>query len=184
MEKINPLDQERLLGRRIGRIEDRPDLFETKLLFSKKEELPREESKNILVCTRDPGSANALIPVVERIKERASFYFLTDGWARNSIEQKFKTEDLSPSESMLLAYEAMPEPDLILTDPSSSERGLENYAAGTFPQSPLVLVEDYYGVANNALRRLKEIKKEPARVCVMDRFAREIVLKENPEFGG
>lgn len=134
----------------------------------------------ILVCSRDPGSAAALLPVVTQLQKKYDLYFLTDSWAKQIFLDHLALENI-PTASSLLADVVIPQPDVVLVDPSASDRGLENYVELHFKQAPLVLLEDYYGTALPALQRFAEFGVVPQRVCVMDQFAQALILKTYPQ---
>jgi hypothetical protein len=169
---------------RMGFIEERPDLFETKIL-----ELERsldgktgEYNQSILVASRDPGSANALIPVVRKLGEdQMKIDIITDGRALDIFKSNFQTKDLTPKDSVLEADKVIGTPDVILTD-TSANKGIEGYATSTFKEVPLVLLEDYYGSSVEYLQASKErYGRLPNKICVMDEEAAKVVIKSFPE---
>lgn len=174
---------------RLAYIDGREDLFETKLfLVSGKSKSPSKSEQNgILVVSRDPGSANALVPVLEILHEdpMIKMNILTDGRAQEIFQKKFKTTDIMPKglKNMVLEADiAIDKPVVLFIDPSQNEQGLETYAGSTFDDVPIVLLEDYYGSSLKYLKRLKESKlKLPEKVCVMDEGAKKIILTHFPE---
>lgn len=172
------------LKKRLGSIESRPDLFETKVL-KVLSEVKGSDCKNILVASRDPGSGNALLPVLKELVDDFSITAVTDGRAQELLQNNFKTEDVTPEESALGADEVIEKPDLVLMDLSSGEKGLDFYVVATFPEVPHVLVEDYYGTAAVLISEL--IKRNlplPDKICVMDEGAKNLVIKKFPELDG
>lgn len=136
--------------------------------------------KTILVCSRDPGSANALLPVLTLLHDQVDIYCLVDSFARDIFLQHFATASLRVPQSILYADAVIPPPAVVLVDPSSSNRGLEDYAELHFRAAPLVLLEDYYGTANLALAEFARLHVTPAAICVMDQLAADIVRTKYP----
>lgn len=173
------------LKSRTGYLEGRADLFETKLLQLEHEHPGRaEDIRKLLVISRDPGSANALLPVMELLdrEKNLDMSVLTDGRAQEIIQKKFQTKDITPQGLVLEAANTIGTPDVVLTDASTSEQGIESFAAGTFPDVPMVLVEDYYTSSLKYLHDLKERQFPlPVKICVMDEEAKNIVLEKFPE---
>lgn len=174
--------------KRFGYIEGHPDLFETKFLRIESEK-PEQERQNVLIVTRDPGSANALIPVVESLREHghSNLVVLTDGRAQDLIQKKFKTSDITPPGMALEAIDIVGSPNLIITDASSSEQGLETFCASTYYDIPMVLVEDYYTSSLHFLRSIKERDtgqhnlRMPDLICTMDEEAKNLIINEFPD---
>ncbi len=81
-------------------LENRPDLFETKILRLKSSE---RVEKTLLVASRDPGSGNAIVPVLKELEHDAGLRIdvLTDGYAQERFEENFETEDVSPDDMLL-----------------------------------------------------------------------------------
>lgn len=168
---------------RLAYIEGRPDLFATKLLRISSNE-QEDTSQKILVSTRDPGSGNALIPVIKELlaNHGVQIDVVADGRAKELIEKNFSTDDLTPEDSILAADNIIGTPKVILMDRSTSEMGIDTYVAATFPEVPKVLVEDYYTTATNFLLEL--IKRNiplPNRVCVMDLEAKNLIVDKLPQ---
>lgn len=178
METVHAFPPEK--KRRIGYIEGRDELFETKLL---KLTEPEGASKHVLICSRDPGSAQALLPVVELLSKRPAYALtaLLDGRAEEAFEGAFPdAEDMTPRDTAL-GLGTLQKPDLILSD-VSSERGLERHATALFPDVPVVLVEDYHATANTYITELRERHLEdPTRICVADEAAKEILVRVFPD---
>ncbi len=172
--------------RRLAYIEGREDLFETKVFEIEKSKTTKEASKqkkNIVVISRDPGSANALIPVIELLqkKENIRIKAVIDGRAQETFQKKFKTKDITPKGNILESAETLGSPDLGLVD-SSEGRGIEMFFSATFPEVPNVLVEDYYGSSLPYLKRLKEASLPyPKKICVIDKEAKNIIVRDFPE---
>jgi hypothetical protein len=172
--------------KRTAFIEGKENLFETRLLCLTPE---RDKGKNVLIFSRDPGSAQALIPVVKELvkRENISINVVSDGRAKELFERSFSNAlDVTPADTTL-GLSSFPTPDLMLTDTSASERGLEMQGIALFPDVPLVLVEDYYATASPYLRRLHENRAtlpKPRRICVMDEAAKKIIEERFPDIGG
>lgn len=170
--------------KRIDYIEGRSELFETKLLrFSLAGKDKTEKKKKLLVATRDPGSGNALVPVLKKLEDDAQIEIdvLTDGRAEEIIQNNFKTEDITSQKSALAVSDVIGNPKAILID-SSAEMGIESFMASTFPEVPKVLVGDWYSDVIPLLIRLKEKGFPfPEKICVMDNGARETILRKFPE---
>ncbi len=172
--------------KRLAYIEGRDDLFETKVFEiqdSPGAELPRGEKKKVLVISRDPGSANALWPVMELLHHDSTIAMdaVIDGRAEEILQKKFPMKDITPKEGALNAEEVLGTPDALHIDPST-ERGIEMYASANYPEVPAVLVEDYYTSSLGYLQRLKERNLPyPKKICVMDGEAKKLIVKEFPE---
>lgn len=169
---------------RMGYMEGREDLMESKLLHIDREKSSDQKMiHTILAVTRDPGSGNALIPVLEKMMTNGNFeiYALTDNQAQEIIQKTLPTQDVSPSESALSIANSMPKPDALLID-SSKEQGLETYSANNFEEAPVILVEDYYATAQRYLRRLKDMSLPlPVKICVMDQATKDLIIHDFPE---
>ncbi len=167
---------------RMAYIEDRPDLFETKILHLKSNSEKVKEN-NILVVTRDPGSANALLPVVKELIQDPNLGvdFITDGRAQEIVQKSFLTENITPMNMTLGSDLVIGSPELVLMD-RSSEMGIDTYVSATFPEVPKILVEDAYA---NTLHFLAELIERnlplPKKICVLDKIAKEIIVKKFPQ---
>lgn len=187
MENLKNLSSED--RKRFAHIEGREDLFETKVLsFTEKPESSTEvKQSEVLVISRNPGSANALAPVLEILTKDINVKIdaIVDGRAQEVFQKKFQTTDVTPKDGALAIDTVVSSPDVLLTSPSETEQGLETYAASTFNEVPIVVVEDYYNSALLYLRSLKQRNKEnirlPEKICVMDEGAKKIILAEFPE---
>lgn len=86
---------------RIAYISARPDLFETKVL--RINTLSKTPKKKLLVSTRDPGSANALLPVIQKLAQNSELQIdiLTDGRAQEVMERNFQVTNITPSHMVL-----------------------------------------------------------------------------------
>lgn len=169
--------------KRLAYIEKRPDLFETKVLRIEPEKNYAEKAKNILVIARNPGSGNALLPVVKELirKEEIKITAITDGRAEEIFENNFETQNITPKTMALEADQVFETPNAILMDVSVGEFGLDTYAFATFPEVPKVLVEDYYTVARGFLSKLAERNLSmPEKICVMDQGAKDIIVEKFP----
>lgn len=165
-------------------IEGRPELFSTKLfrLGTSQQENTEENRSTLLAVTRDPGSANAIAPVLEYLQQhdKLAMFALTDGRAQEILNHKFTTEDVTP-ESFLGTDRIIGRPDVILTD-ASSEQGIETYSAATFDDVPAILIEDYYASSHVYLQSLLERNlRLPEKICVMDEAAKQMLVKQIPE---
>ena len=177
LESLPPEEKSRL-----AYIEGLEDLFRTKVLEIDPEKDGTETPKEVLVISRDPGSAAALMPVMEELRKDKTIKMMAvvDGRAEEAFEKKFAVKDVTP-QMALAADTVVGKPDVVLAD-SSTERGIETYAAATFEEVPMVLVEDYYA---NTLGYLDRLKKRglrfPEKICVMDEAAKKIILEKFPE---
>ena len=186
-EESNPENLSADKKQRAAYIEGRPDLFKTKILRIKKERSGQgdedTEGKNILVATRDPGSANALLPVLKELDTDPGIRItaITDGRAEEIIEREFHVEDLTPEDNILTAEKIIGSPNVILID-NSEEKGIDTYVSATFPDTPKILVEDYYANTISFLHILTERNIPlPDKICVMDEGAKELIIKEFPD---
>ena len=174
--------------KRMAYIEGRPDLFETKVLkILGSPSDTKVSEKNILVTTRNPGSGNALVPVLRELMKdnEVSITALTDGRAEEILEQNFQTQDISPENSILEAEKVIPVPRVILMDVASAETGLDTYAIATFIDTPKVYVEDYYTTAREFFIELsKRNLPLPDKICVIDQGAKDIIVQRFPELEG
>ncbi|MFA6006957.1 MAG: hypothetical protein WC764_04520 [Candidatus Paceibacterota bacterium] len=175
--------------KRLAYIEGREDLFQTKVFEIKNGAEPQAEGEkeNILVISRDPGSAGALAPVMELLHHDDTIIMrvLTDGRAEEILEKEFPMNDITPQDMTLGADQVLGTPDVLLVNSSVSEKGLETYAVATYPEVPMILVEDYYTSSLGFLQRLKERKLSyPKKICVLDSEAKNIIVKEFPELEG
>jgi len=176
-EKLNPEEK-----KRAAYIEGRPDIFETKILRIKPTD-EGEKQKSLLVSTRDPGSGNALLPVLKELAgdQGLRIDVVTDGRAQEIIQNNFQTENITPENMVLEADNVTGTPKAILID-RSSEPGIDTYVTATFPEVPKILVEDYYA---NTIYFLSELIKRnlplPEKICVMDEGAKEIIIKKFPD---
>lgn len=170
--------------KRMSYIEGRSELFETKVLKIEPDINFDKNVKNILIISRDPGSANALSPVIRKLIElkTARITAMTDGKAEEILEKNFKTKNITPETMVLGADKMFETPNVILVDASSSEIGLDTYAFATFPEVPKVLIEDYYSTAKRFISVLAERKLPmPEKICVMDKGAKKIITDEFPD---
>ncbi len=171
-------------ARRVAYLEGREDLFRTKLLRIETEHRAEEPgSQQICVLSRDPGSGNALAPVIDLLRKEKEIELLAlvDGRAEEIFRKQFPvTADKSGREG-LDALKAIETSDLFLTGPSE-EPGIEASALAVHPEVPMVLLDVYYG---DSLRLLKKLKERglplPSRVCVMDQEAARINIEHYPE---
>ncbi len=168
--------------KRLAYIEGRPDLFETKV-FKIIPQTGAGREKNLLVTSRDPGSCNALLPVLRELHNDSGLQInlITDGRAQEIIQKNFIIEDVTPENSVLEADKIVGPPNAILID-RSSETGIDSYVIATYKEVPIILVEDYY---SNTLGFLKKIFERglpwPEKICVMDQGAKEIIVEKFPE---
>lgn len=182
MEKLSVVDLAPEDRNRMAYIENRPDLFETKILHIESQN-KADKDKDLLVITRDPGSANALLPVVKELIEDdgLAINVITDGRAQEIIQSHFSTENLTPTDTIFNNNQATEDPELILMD-RSSEMGIDTYASANFPEVPKILVEDAYG---NTISFLAELIKRnlplPAKICVMDQECKNLIVQKFPQ---
>jgi len=168
---------------KIPRIEGRPELFETKIFRIQQEGAATENTKKLLVATRDPGSGNALTPVLKELVRDKTIQIdiITDGRAQEIIQKNFTINDVTPPGMILEADNIIGTLDVILMD-RSNETGIDSYVAATFLEVPKILVEDYY---SNTPHFLSELKKRglplPEKICVMDAGAKELIVKIFPD---
>src|SRR3989344_6504241 len=186
MNETNTLGLSPEKRKRLAFIEGRPDLFETKIF---KTIAPEKgvEAKHVLVATRYPGCANALLPVMRELltDQSVEMDIVTDGRAQEIIQSNFSVVDVTPKYTAFVSDEIVSLPKVILSDKSSSEAGINTYVAATFLDVPQVLVEDYYGTANDLLQKMKDRKIPlPRKICVMDECAKEIVVRRFPDLEG
>lgn len=173
--------------KRLAYIEGREDLFSTKILSITNEGETTTGKGKILIVSRDPGSANALIPVIVNLAKDPEFNIkiLTDGRAQEIFQKKIDTKDVTPQAGALADNSLIGKPDVLLIDPSQSEVGIDTYAPATYPEVPMVLLEDYYGSSLKYLRILKnrndKVFRLPAKICVMDEAAKNLIAAEMPD---
>jgi len=173
---------------RLAYIEGREDLFRTRVLEFEQEEgnILGKEATNIVVESRDPGGANALVPVLELLQKQKDVKIkaITDGRAQEIFQKNFKTKDITPEDNILRAAELIGSPDLALIG-ISDESGIEMFVSATFPEVPSVLVEDYYSASSGYLQRLKDGKLPyPKKICVIDEGAKDILIRKFPDLEG
>lgn len=169
---------------RIAYLEGREDLFPTKFLRIESESPVAEpESQNVCVLSRDPGSGNALAPVISLLRKEKGIALsaLADGRAEEIFRKQFPvTADESGREG-LDALKNIEAPSLFLTGPSE-EPGIEVSTAATYPETPMVLLDVLYG---DSLRLFKKFKErgiaQPEAICVIDQEAKRIILEHYPE---
>jgi len=179
LENLSPEEQKRM-----AYVEGAP--FRTSVFEIEKNEgeTSTEIEKNVVVVSRDPGSANALCPVVELLQkeDNIGIKLVTDGRAQQLFQKKFKTKDITPEGNILEAAGTLSSPDIALIDSSVGEIGIEMFFSATFPEVPVVLVEDYYTSSVPYLKRLKESNLPfPKKICVIDEGAKDILVKKFPE---
>lgn len=168
--------------KRFATIEGRSDLFETKFLQIGSTARAAGQ-KEVLIATRDPGSANALVPVMKELMKDQGVHMdvVTDGRAQESIQKQFPTEDRTSAGLVLESVQTVGTPDVLLMD-NSSEMGLDTFVDATFEEVPKVLVEDYPGASIRFLSALIERKLPlPEKICVMDSAAKDLILEEFPD---
>jgi hypothetical protein len=184
MEKVFIKSLDKDLQQRLQCFEDREDLFETKVLKIKKGKAGEMPKYKILVVSRNPGSANALAPVMGKLNLEKDYEIIamTDGKAQESFEKEFETEDISPAHMVLEADTVLGDLDIILIDSSSSHPGTDYYVAATYDDVPSVLVEDMYTANHNYLKWAKEKKiRLPEKICVIDEISKELIVQEFPD---
>lgn len=167
---------------RLGYLDNGHDLFETKIFRIQSQTIDDNKS-TVLVATRDSGSANALVPVIKELcsDTKVEVDILTDGRAQEIIKKNFDIDDITPSQMILGADQHIGQPQVLLIDHNFSEPGLDTYVSTTFGEVPIILLEDYYGTANHLLDILSNRGLPlPQKICVMDKYAKEIIVKEFP----
>ena len=187
MEKANFEEVSSEKKDRMVYLEGREDLFETKLFSVRnatQEQNSKEFEKRVFVISRDPGSANALAPVMAILneKQKLSLTVMTDGRAQEIFQNQFRLDDVTPKDMALGADRVVGSPDAILLDPSQSEQGVDLYTAATYREVPTVIVEDYYTSSRRYLEALKERHlPNPTKICVIDDFAKTLIIRDFPE---
>ncbi len=179
LKNLTPEDK-----KRVGYIEGREDLFETKVLSFESSSSVEVDQSELLVIARDPGGANALVPVLEILNKdpKIKIKAVVDGRAQETFQKKFKTTDITPKDGALAIDTIVGSPDLVVIDVSLNEQGIETYATSTFSEVPTVILEDYYGSALLYLRTLrKRNMRFPEKICVLDDCAKKILVDEFPE---
>jgi hypothetical protein len=172
--------------KKYGVIENRRDLFETRILkiVPAVDHGNEDELKNVLVATRDPGSGSALMPVMKELvgDEEVKITAVTDGRAQEIIKNNFLIEDKTPKDMILSSDRILETPNVILMDRSGGELGLDTYTVATYPEIPKVLVEDYPGTCRIYLKKLSDRNLPmPEKICVMDQVAKDIIVKDFPD---
>lgn len=178
---FNPLGNPELV-KRTGYIEGREDLFDTKVITLNTSNLG-ENPDYILAFSRDPGSANALVPVMKKLLETNSVNIsaVIDGRAEDIIKSNFNYDE-QKLDSALDIDSVVHSPDVVLAD-ASEEQGLDTYADATFAEAPMVLIEDFPGSSTRFLNAIKERPglHFPEKICVMDEVAKQSLIKKLPE---
>ena len=180
-DNLNPDQKERS-----AYIEGREDLFDTEILEIEKEN-SKDTENSVVVISRDPGSANALAPVVELMQKEAGMgvTLMTDGKAKEIFKKQFETSNITPEGNILKAAETMEGVKAGLID-ASQNTGLEMFFSATFDEVPTVLVADhYFGSSLKYIEKLKERNLPlPKKICVMDEVAKKIIVDKMPELEG
>lgn len=175
------------LAKRTGYIAEREDLFKTKVFELKIQEAdPGTIEQNVLVVSRDPGSASCLVPVMKILEKNpaSQIAVVTDGRAEDAIRNHFEVEE-KDIEGSIGADRAVGQPDVILVA-AAEEKGLETYANATFDEVPMVLIEDYPGATHIFLRACLDRPglHLPDKTCVMDEAAKQLMVasfSDHPE---
>lgn len=171
--------------RRLGYVEGRPDLFETKILDIEAPKGLEKHARTVLIATRDPGSGGALLPIMKELESGLDFKMvaIVDGIAEDIIRKNFKTKDITPENFVLSGIDKV-HPDAILMEPSE-EQGIDFHVDEALPDVPKVLVEDYYSSSSIFLKKAIERGLSlPDKICVMDEGARAILVKKFPVLEG
>jgi len=179
MNKFSPENLSPERKKAVGYIEGHQELFASKVLeIGSETEKKNPNGNNILVIARDPGSANALVPVVSILKkEGMSIKALADSRAEEIIKANFEVKDISPENSVIESDLVVGQPDVVLSNASPSELGLDTYGADHFRDAPQVLLEDYYTSSFSYLNRLRELNLPfPSKICVMDQGAKNLII--------
>ncbi|MEK7545959.1 MAG: hypothetical protein AAB554_02675 [Patescibacteria group bacterium] len=133
---------------------------------------------DVLVVSRDPGSANALIPVIERLRQddpAIDIRFLPDLVAKQIFLKRYELEE-APLEAP---------PRTVLTSASVSCNELETHARTIYPGVPLVAVEDNYFTSYAWLERLRALRLPfPERYCAIDAVSARKAVETFPELAG
>lgn len=140
----------------------------------------------VLVVSRDPGSANALVPVIDRLLDDPAppvVMFYVDGQAKDIFLKRFEPEERScPDGSALHVMSDYPRLHVILTCASVSNSDLETYARVACPGVPVVAVEDNYFMSYAWFERLRESGIEfPERFCAIDDISAHKASQTFPE---
>lgn len=156
------------------------EVLEKKLFLIK----PGSEMKpdfSVYVISRDTGSANALIPVVNGLlAQNCQITVLAEGPAESKFENAFSEANTRVGLSDD-GTEAINNTDLILSDASSSY-GLEGCVSWGMRDKPFVLVEDNYSSSTAFLEACARFYGHiPDRICVMDEEAKKIIVNQYPE---
>ncbi len=122
-----------------------------------------------LVIAKDPGAANCLSPVVEKLKVNRKLYFFAKDKAREIFNRNFPDQD-NISESLLVGT--------ILASGTSDPDYEGLIIEGTKrenPQSKLILIEDFPGSLVGLMKKLANLKQPilPDLVFVTSRSSRE-----------
>lgn len=186
MERFDPSLASPEELQRFGYLEGRPELFETKLFgieFTGRARESVDDESSLLVLGRDPGGMNSLLPVLDQMRDtQGRIAALVDGRAEEALQERFALTDLTPTRSIFEASDVIKSPKVILAGVSTSS-GIERYVAATFPEIPIVLVEDYYRASFEYLRAAQEGRvAAPTQLCVMDAAAGDLIAKEFPEY--
>lgn len=184
MERFRPEEATPEERRRFGFLEGSPELFETKLLSVTPSGGPEQQTPStpeLLVLGRDPGGMVSLIPVLEELaKTGCCMRALVDGRAEQNLRARFSVVDETPAESPLLASDAFGTPNAILAAISVSG-GIEQFASSTYPEVPLVMIEDFYRATFEYLRWARDHGVAyPAALCVLDEMAKKLLVREFP----
>lgn len=174
---FSPIDDPEL-SKRTGYLEGREDLFQTKLL---KLEGTGEIRESILVVSRDPGSANSLIPVLRILSGEpgVGISVVADGRAEDAISNSFEIAEAKPVSSGTDILH----PDVVVMA-AAEEKGLETWANATYENIPQVVIEDYPGAVHQYLRACLDPERPglrvPDKICVMDEAAKQLMVASFP----
>jgi len=162
---------------------ERTDLF---CHIGKGENRPR-----ILSSFRDPGEANALLPVIEKLAESCDLFVMADSRGKEILERsgldflkaKEPTVEKNDLRDPLLRIVSI-KADVILTGFSQlpgSELALT--ANAQYDYVPVIWVEDYPGDIFVHCNRLEALKRlVPDYFCVVNDWAKRKELKNRPDY--
>lgn len=136
---------------------------------------PSRAEYNVLFTARDPGGARAIAPIIAAIAQHAP------EWAVAVVAEGYAVDTLAEVTdgqwSKAVGYSALrglAEPDALVVA-ASTNIGLFGQIEGRYPNTPLVIIEDYYDSASQLLLEARDGRRRfPGRVCVIDEAARAI----------
>ncbi|MDP3724701.1 MAG: hypothetical protein Q8R11_03670 [bacterium] len=146
---------------------------------------PKENAPFILIGARDPGGANALLPVLRSLlQSECQVGVLTDSKAKEMLSTKlpdfFSYHNLDP-----LRQVASMRPDAVVVGLTSFQPGIEMTltANAAIDGIPVVWVEDYPGCIFPHYRDIQTVPwLLPDVLCVANEWAKQRELDANPTF--